>query len=259
MKKILFVVIISLVSATTQSQTRGQLPTTVSGSYLTPEFKTGQRLGTIFSRTIAMSSEECSPLVFRISGTANYTVTNPDAASPVFSAIFLYDGRPADTSTIAFRDGGSTLVYNNKPAPNNDASGLAYNPLLWGIPPAKLTKGSSWEVDIAHPWELGGAGHQRIEVIDADPITHLIRLKREGDGEGFFADEPPVMDVVRDGKRVRVKVSPGKHHWVGYTTFKNGIVISDELMVVRPLTLETDSLKFAATQRQYILLNQMPL
>lgn len=254
-KAILTVLAITLLHLIINAQTRAK---TSSRSYLTHDFTAGERFGTLFSRTIAVHSDDFPPAVFRVSGTGNYTVTGGNAQQPEFAAAFLYDGRPEDNSKISFKDAGSTLVYNGNPATNTDASGLAYNPFLWGIPPATLVKGSSWEVDIPQPWELGGAGHQKIEVVEAHPAGQLIRLKREGDGEGFFAGDPHEMDILKDGKRLRVKVLPGKHHWTGYTTFKNGIIISDELMVVRPLTLKTDSLEFSAVQRQYILLNQMP-
>lgn len=259
MKKICLTALLFLLLYNTgHAQSKANGPKTASGAYLTPQFKTGEWYGTLFSRTIALSSHDFPAMVFRISGTGSYEVTGNDEQGPAFDAVFLYDGRPEDKSKIAFRDGGRTLVYNDKPAVNTDASGLTYNPLLWGVPPATLAKGTSWEVELQQPWELGGAGHQQVKVIDADPGSQTIRLKREGHGDGFFAGDQQELEIMKDGKRLRVKVLPEKSHWTGYTTFKNGIVISDELMVVRPLILQADSVKFSATQRQYILLNQMP-
>jgi hypothetical protein len=199
------------------------------------DFKVGEKFGTIFSRTIAVTGSDFQPVVFRISGTGNYTVTSAAYNQSEFDAVFLYDGRPEERSKTGIRDGGKTLVYNVKSSVNTDGSGLTYNSLLWGPAPARLKTGDFWEVEITQPWELGGAGRQKVEVIDADPTNGLVRLKR----------------------RVRVMIKPGKNHWVGYTTFKNGIVISDELVVTRQLTLTNDTLNFSANQRQYILLNQM--
>ena len=221
------------------------------------DFKVGEKFGTIFSRTIAVTGNGFQPVVFRISGTGNYTVTGTGQNQPEFDAVFLYDGRPEDRSKTGIRDGGKTLVYNGKSSVNTDGSGLTYNPLLWGPAPARLKTGDFWEVEITQPWELGGAGRQKVEVIDANPTTGLIRLKRQGDGSGPFADDQAEMEVVNNRKRVRVKITPGLNHWVGYTTFKNGIVISDELVVTRQLTLTNDTITFSANQRQYILLNQM--
>ncbi|HVI43414.1 MAG TPA: hypothetical protein VM802_01025 [Chitinophaga sp.] len=231
---------------------------TFSDVYLTHQFVQGEKFSTVFSRTVSTTSNDLPPMVYRVGGTGDYTVTGSNALQPEFAAVFLYDGRPEDKCSIAFRDSGKTLVYNGRPNTNTDASGLAYNPLLWGIPPAKLGKGMSWEVNITQPWELGGAGKQHVQVLDADPTAKIIRLKREGDGEGFFADDQQAIEMVKDGKKMRAKVIPGKHHWTGYTIFKNGIVLSDELMVERPVILETDNLRIAATQRQYIMLNLRP-
>lgn len=258
MKKIVFIILLSAMLIHTAGAQRGTKKTEKpKGSYFTHEFKIGEKFGTIFSRTISITGSEFQPVVFRISGTGNYTVTATPQNQPDFDAVFLYDGRPEDRSKTGIRDFGKTLIYNGKSATNTDASGLVYNALLWGAPNEKLKTGDVWEVSIAQPWELGGPGRQRVEVIDADPRTQLVRLKREGDGEGAFADDQPEIEIVSKGQRLRVKVIPGKNHWVGYTTFKNGIVIADELVVTRPLTLVQDKQQFKANQRQYMLLNQM--
>jgi hypothetical protein len=226
-------------------------------SYFTHDFKTGEKFGTIFSRTIAVTGDDFQPSVSRISGTGNYTVTGTTENQPDFDAAFLYDGRPENRSKTSIRDFGKTLIYNGQSYMNTDGSGLTYNPLLWGTPPERLKSGDTWEVAINQPWELGGPGHQRVEVIEADPATHLIMLKREGDGEGAFANDQSEIEIISKGQHLKVKITPGKNHWIGYTVFKNGIVISDELLVTRPLTLTHDTQQFTASQRQYILLNQM--
>lgn len=257
MKKISLMILVGCMLVHAAIAQRSNKAGNQQDSYFTHKFKTREKFATIFSRTIAVTGDDFQPFVFRISGTGNYSVTSTTENQADFDAVFLYDGRPEDHSKTGIRDSGKTLIYNGKPSVNTDASGLTYNALLWGNPPEKLKTGDSWEVSIAQPWELGGIGRQRIEVIDADPATHLIRLKREGDGEGAFADDQPEMEIVNKGQRLRVKVIPGKNHWVGYTTFKNGILISDELVVTRPLTLVHDTQHFTASQRQYILLNQM--
>ena len=227
------------------------------GEYLSHQFKNGEQFGTIFSRTISVTGKDFQPSVFRISGTGNYKVSHVENNQPDFDAIFLYDGRAEDRCSVGIRDGGGTSIYNGKSSINTDGSGLVYNAFIWGKAPAAFKAGDHWETTITQPWELGGPGRQQIEVIEADPKTHLVRLKRQGDGEGAFADDQQEMYIVMNGKPVRVKITPGKNHWVGYTTFKNGIVISDELMTTRDLNLTNDTLKVSASQRQYILLNQM--
>jgi hypothetical protein len=55
-------------------------------------------------------------------------------------------------------------------------------------------------------------------------------------------------------------VLPGRSHWRGYTTFHAGVVVSDELMVERPVTLVSDALgRIRGQEREYIALNAMPV
>jgi len=47
--------------------------------------------------------------------------------------------------------------------------------------------------------------------------------------------------------------------WTGYTTFREGVVVSDELLVQRPVTFVSNELsRMAGSEREYILLNAMP-
>ncbi|WP_147313907.1 hypothetical protein [Deminuibacter soli] len=256
MKKLIPAVLLltAYFTANTQTQTLQETP----DAYLVHHFNIGERFGTVFSRTITITGDGFTTNVARISGTGDYTVTGNNAQQTDFAVVFLIDGRPEDKCSIVLKDSGKTLVYNGKPFTNTDASGLSYNPLLWGMPQAKLTKGMVWEIDIKQPWELGGPGRQRVEVLETDAAGRQVTLKREGDGDGAFFGDRREADIVKDGKTIRMQITSGKSHWTGYTIFKNGIVISDELMVTRPLTLQTDSLRLPATQRQYILLNQRP-
>ena len=123
-----------------------------------------------------------------------------------------------------------------------------------------VQKGASWEVPIPDAWELGPPGKQTVAVILADPTNHSIVLRREGQGEGFFADDKTEIPVTKGGKTYTAQVVPGEPPWVGYTTFREGVVISDELLVERPLTLiSADLEKTPASEREYIFLNAMPL
>jgi hypothetical protein len=55
------------------------------------------------------------------------------------------------------------------------------------------------------------------------------------------------------------RVLPGRSHWSGYTTFRAGIVVSDELLVERAVTLVSDKLgRVAGQEREYILLDAAP-
>ena len=56
-----------------------------------------------------------------------------------------------------------------------------------------------------------------------------------------------------------MEVTPGVSHWAGYTTFRAGVVISDELLVERRVTFTNSELgPINGTERQYILLNLAP-
>jgi hypothetical protein len=219
----------------------------------------GEKLGNIFTRTISYKSDDFTEIVFRAGGTGIYTVTKNDPAAPEFDGIFRYDGRPESHYKVIMTDGGKTVSYNGKVSTNTDGSGVLYNSLIWGKPPVKIRKGDSWQVTIPGPWELGGSGSQTITVVEIDPTNHTVMLKREGNASGFYDNDARQLSITKDGKPLKMNVMPGTTHWLGYTTFKGGRVISDELLSTRNVTLTSDSLKYTAQQREYILLNAMPV
>jgi len=227
--------------------------------YLIPKLRTGEMLSNIFSRTISYKPEGADEAVWRASGTAIYTVVDNSAANLSLDGQFRYDGRPQSTGKTVIKDGGKTLCYKEKCGLNTDASGLLYNPFLWGNPNGALKSGATWDVSISESWELGPPGKETVTVISVDPVNHSVTLKREGSGEGFFADEAKQIHVNKEGKSYLVDVVPGKSHWIGYTIFREGVVMSDELLVERSVTLVSKELgNLPAAQREYILLNAMP-
>jgi hypothetical protein len=231
-----------------------------AAAYLTPAFHDGARYANVFSRAIAFDAVGFDGSVRRVSGSAIYRSVAGAAPHPRLQIDYHYDGLPPGSGTVEFRDDGATSCFNSKCTPNTDASGLAWNPRLWGTPPATLQIGQSWIVDIAAPWELGTPGRQKVTVVALDPASHRVTLKREGNGDGAYLDDPLKATLVRDGHSYSVTVQPGRSHWYGYTTFSAGVVVSDELMVERPVTLISGPLgHIAARQREYILLNAMPL
>lgn len=231
-----------------------------AADYLTPSFHERDQYANVFSRTIAFDAKGFQGTVQRVSGTATYRVTDGAAARPQLHIDYHYDGRPPGNGLVELRDGGATNCFDGKCAPNSDASGLAYNPLLWGTPPATLQVGQHWTVDIATPWELGTPGRQTVTVLALDPTNHQATLQREGSGDGAYLGDPPTTMLQRDGQAYPASVQPGHSHWIGITTFQAGIVVSDELVVERPVTLVSDKLgRIEAHQREYILLNAMPV
>jgi len=239
----------------------GSAPPGVHGSrYLTPAPHPDERFANIFSRTVAYTADGMDDLVFRASGTAVYTVLEITPASLVFDLRSRYDGRPESRGNYEIKDGGRTACYKEAAcAPVTDASGLLYNPLQWGDASWTLRVGARRQLSLAYPWELGPPGTQTVTVVAIDPPTHAVTLQREGSGDGFFDHDARQLHLTKDGKSVQFDVEPGRAHWTGYTTFREGVVISDELLVQRPLTFVSAELgRVSGAEREYILLNAMP-
>ena len=227
---------------------------------LTPTFRAGASFGNVFSRTVDVQAPGFDEAVHRVSGTATYRVTDAAAAPPRLRIDYRYDGRPAGNGAVELPDGGATNCYDGKCAPNTDASGLAYNPRLWGPAPAKLKPGQHWTVDFAAPWELGPAGRQTVTVVALDPTSHTVTLEREGSGDGAWLGDAAPLALIRNGRSYPVTRQGGRTHWQGYTTFRDGIVLNDELVSTRTVTLASPQLgRIEAAERQYILLNAMPV
>ncbi|WPU92853.1 hypothetical protein SNE25_26365 [Mucilaginibacter sabulilitoris] len=212
-------------------------------------------MGTVFMRTIAISGKDFPGLVSRVSGTADYTVktATPDTAS--FTTVFRVDGHPASTLDIAISDQGRSIAFSGKRSLNHEGSGLTYNTFLWGNPPSNLKVGDTWTVNLVQPWESGGPGKQTVRVEWVNPKNHTICLRRDGDSEGFFEDEAKELTINKGGKPLKVAIVPGKTHWTGYTIFKEGLIISDELMATRNLQLCADDQIYPADEREYMMLN----
>ena len=156
-------------------------------------------------------------------------------------------------------DGGATNCYDGKCVPYTDASGLAYNPLLWGRAPATLRIGQRWTVDIEAPWELGPVGRQTVTVVAFDPASHTVSLEREGSGTGPWLGDAPQVTLTRGDRSYPLSRQDGRAHWHGLTTFRDGIVLSEEQLSVRPVVLTSPKLgRIEGVERQYILLNATP-
>ena len=219
----------------------------------------GDTFGNVFSRTIALQATGFDAAVRRVSGTASYRVVDATATPPRLRIDYHYDGRPAGGGSVALPDGGATNCFDGKCTPNTDASGLAYNPLLWGRAPATLRVGQRWTVDIGVPWELGPAGRQTVTVVAFDPASHTVSLEREGSGNGPWLGDAPHVTLTRGGRSYEMTRQAGRAHWHGRTTFRAGIVVSDELISTRQVLLDSARLgRIEGVERQYILLNATP-
>jgi hypothetical protein len=230
-----------------------------SSAYLEPHTQRGQKFSNVFSRTIAFRADGFDDVVKRVSGTAEYLVRESSPEKMVAEATVLYDGKPQAKGTAEIKDQGRVSCWDGKCSAATDASGLTYSAAVWGVPPKTLHKGTSWNVVIAQPWELGPAGTETVTVLAIDPAEHSVILQREGNGDGRFEGDGKPVQLTKEGKTYAADVNPGRSHWKGYTTFREGIVISDELLVERPVTMSAKEIDgIAGTQREYILLNAMP-
>lgn len=255
MKPLFLVLLLALAGAAPQARAAAES----TAAYLVPVFHDGDRFDNVFSRTVALRPDGFDENVRRVSGSASYRVRAGAAAPARLWIDYRYDGLHQGSGSTGFRNNGAVTCFNDACHPNTDASGLVYNPYLWGTPPATLTIGQHWTVTITTPWELGTPGRQTVTVVALDPIAHAVTLKRDGEGSGAFLGDKPDTVLVRDGRRYPVTVQPGLAHWYGYTTFHAGVVSSDELMVERSVTLVSGELgRVSASERQYILLNAMP-
>jgi hypothetical protein len=230
-----------------------------SSLYLQPHAQAGQKFSNVFSRTIAFRADGFDDVVKRVSGTADYLVRESSSEKLVAEVTALYDGRPEAKGTAEIKEQGRVSCWDGTCAAATDASGLAYSAAVWGSPPKSLRKGTSWEVVIERPWELGPAGTETVTVLSVDPTEHSVILEREGSGEGHIEGDGKPVQLTKEGKTYAADVNPGRSHWKGYTTFREGIVISDELLLERTVTMSSKEIgSVAGTQREYILLNAMP-
>jgi hypothetical protein len=218
------------------------------------------RYSNVFSISRSVQADGYDELVRRNGGSADYSVSSANSSSLQFRLAYRYDGQPVAAGTGEIRDSGRTTCNDGKCTRTTDASGLVYNPELWGTARQHLSLGQKWTVHINEPWELGGAsGTETVTVIGIDPKTRTATLMREGASDGFFLEEPKQVKLTRAGQTIVFDLLPGASHWQGYTTFKKGVVISDELVVTRTDTLRSgDGKETVALERRIMLLNAAP-
>jgi hypothetical protein len=250
-------VLMSLLAALGGSTTASPAP--AGAPALTARFHAGERYANVFSRTIAIHADGFEDSVRRVSGSAQYRVLDGSAPQPRLRIDYRYDGLQQGNGTVELREQGAVSCFNGSCAPNTDASGLAWKPHLWGTAPARLQVGQHWEVSLPTPWELGTPGRQTVTVVALDRAGQRVTLEREGSGEGAYLGDRLDTTLVREGHSYPVHLLPGRSHWRGYTTFHAGVVVSDELVVERAVTLVSPTLgRVAGQEREYILLNAMP-
>jgi hypothetical protein len=231
-----------------------------SASYFRLQLKKGETYTDVFSKTVSIRGKGFKEIVSRISGSGSYTVldTNPD--DPVFYSPYRYDGYAEGAAKVEIRGGGTTVCSQGKCTVDAESSGLAFNPLLWGMPPQDLKPGMTWQIKITRPWELGPPGTETVRVVSLDPVNHVVMLDRQGSGSGESdSEDAHAAHITVGGTTDVAKIVPGPSHWSGQTVFQHGIILSDVILIERPVTLVSKLGTFHGMEREYTLLNAMPL
>lgn len=113
--------------------------------------------------------------------------------------------------------------------------------------------------DVVTAWEIGPPGTERVRVLRIDALNHEITLTREGRGIGASSDDAHKREIsitTNAGKKLHVQITPGEAHWSGYTTVRKGVIIADEILVERHVTLVARTgQKFEGEERSYTLEN----
>jgi hypothetical protein len=230
-----------------------------SAGFLRPAPVQRQAFSQVFSRTISTRVEGFDWIARRLSGTGSYRLSGVVSDQFVFESKFIYDGKPLASGITKIRRDGGESCWEDKCGPATDASGLFFNSMLWGTPPKKIGVGTSWHTRISLPWELGPAGEEEVTVTALDASTGSVTLLRKGSGAGPFDNDGAQIKLTKDGKEYVMDSKAGQASWCGYATIARGIIISDELLVERTLSLSSEELgEKTGFQRQYILLSQMP-
>lgn len=228
-------------------------------AYLKPDLRIGERLSSVFSKTMAITGTQFKDVVGRTSGTGEEVVTAIDGNEITFRTVARYDGHPVQQGIDKRLKDGITECWNGQCAINDETSGTLFNPYLWGQVPQDIHAGATWTAVIAKPWEIGPPGTERVRVLRLDPINHEITLTREGSGNGASSDDAHRHEITittKAGKKLRVTVVPGESHWSGYTTIRRGLIIGDEILLQRHVMLVAKTgERFKGNERIYTLEN----
>lgn len=221
----------------------------------------GAHYSNVFSVCIAFDLDgQKDETVYRNSGSATYIVDSIDGTTANLTVHARYDGRPVYDGKQIFDLVTRNTVENGKQAIDTDSSGLLYNPFMWGEPPAALAIGSSWNVTIPQIWELGPAGTVKVSVLALDQRANSVTLQRDGSGTGASLDDKPFV-FTYDGDKVKGTVAPvGPATWHGMSTFQDGIVLSDSIVVTRNVLVKlANGKQVRAHERLYTLVVASPV
>jgi hypothetical protein len=227
--------------------------------YLTPQLQKGQVFADVFSKAVEVRGEGFDPYTGRFSGTGAYKVLDPDPSKPTFDARSPAFDKPGYHAVATLADGGRDWCERGgKCDVNRQTSGPIFNPLLWGMPAGELKVGQTWQVAVTEPWEIGPPGSETVHVVSLDAADGAVTLEREGSGSGKSQDDERKLAIVVKGVKQEATVLAGAATWSGLTTIQRGLIMNDEILIRRTVTLQTDVGTFSGEETVYTLLNLMP-
>jgi hypothetical protein len=229
-----------------------------SSGYFSLQLLKGQTFADVFSKALEVHGEGFEPYAGRFSGTEAYKVVDPDPSKPTFDTKSPAYGKPSYHAIATLSDSGQDWCESGKCSINRQTSGPIFNPLLWGTPAGVLKPGQTWQVVITEPWEIGPKGQETVRVLSVDPAEGIVTLEREGSGSGKSQDDEHKLSIVVKGEKLEATVTPGASTWSGLTTIQRGLILNDEILIRRPVTLQTAAGTFHGEETEYTLLNLMP-
>jgi hypothetical protein len=230
-----------------------------TNSYLTPQLQKGQVFANVFSKAVEVRGEGFDPFTGRFSGTGAYKVLDPDPSKPSFDAKSPAFDKPDYHAIATLADGGRDWCeQGGKCDVNRQTSGPIFNPLLWGMPAGEMKVGQTWQVAVTEPWEIGPPGRETVRVVSLDAADGIVTLEREGSGSGQSQDDERKLPIVVKGAKQQATVVAGAATWSGLTTIQRGMILNDEILIRRAVTLQTAMGTFSGEETVYTLLNLMP-
>jgi hypothetical protein len=227
--------------------------------YLTLRLSKDQSFADVFSKTMEIRGTGFENYAGRFSGTESYKVLDPDPAKPTYDTQSPAFDKPDYHAIATLADGGQDWCEQGKCSINRQTSGPSFNPLLWGMPTGDLKVGQTWTVSVSEPWEIGPAGSETVRVVSLDPAEGIVTLEREGSGTGKSQDDEHKLSITVKGNKLEATVVAGPSTWSGRTTIQHGLILNDEILIRRPVTLHTQAGDFAGEETEYTLLNLMPV
>jgi hypothetical protein len=237
-------------------------PPDAPSAYFTLQPHPGEMLYYIGFRTMVISAPGLDRSVVSPSGSeASFKILSGSTSDDLkMTTSARIEGQfQVENAPYELRDRGDTECFQGKCSPERSASALVAKASIWGLPTGPLHAGTSWTVEVSHPWEFGPAGKQTIRVISVDPEDGSVVLTRDGEGDGPRAQAGDTTVVTKSGRSYTVSVKRGHTHWSGKATIQRGLIVSDECLSDAEIELSSPEFgKMTGRERMFMALMQHP-